>query len=191
MDDTKNILLVGVGGQGTLLASKLLTYGLMQAGYDVKMSEIHGMSQRGGDVSAHIRYGKKVHSSVIEKGSGDLLISFEQMEAYRWVPFMREDGTVIVNNQAIHPVAVLSGKANYHEDIIGELSKKINTKVLDARKEAEDLGNPRGTNMVLVGAAVKLLNLLNIDWKKAIAANVKPQFVEPNMKTFERGLSLV
>ena len=184
-------MLVGVGGQGTLLASKVLTYGLMKAGYDVKMSEIHGMSQRGGDVSAHIRYGEKVHSSVIEKGSTDLLISFEQMEAYRWIPFMRKEGVALVNNQVIHPVSVLSGKATYHDDIIGELSKKIETKVVDARKEAENLGNPRGTNMVLVGAAVKLLNLTEIDWKEAITANVKPQFVEANMKTFERGLNLV
>ncbi|MCL1935384.1 MAG: indolepyruvate oxidoreductase subunit beta [Defluviitaleaceae bacterium] len=187
----KNILLVGVGGQGTLLASKVLTHGLMQAGYDVKMSEIKGMSQRGGDVSAHIRFGDIVHSSVIEKGSGDLLISFEQMEAFRHIPYMKKNGVVILNNQVIHPVAVLAGKEKYSENLITEISNTLETKIIDATEEAKKLNNPKGANILLIGATIKILGLTDINWENSIKANVKPKFVEPNIRVFNRGMNLV
>ncbi|MCL2557270.1 MAG: indolepyruvate oxidoreductase subunit beta [Treponema sp.] len=188
---TKNILLVGVGGQGTILAAKILTAGLMEAGYDVKMSEIHGMSQRGGAVSSHVRYGEKVFSPVIEKGSADALVSFEQMEALRWLEFMRPGAKAVVNSQRINPVPVILGKAAYSDKIIDEICAKVDATVLDARAEAAALGNARALNILLVGAAAKIMGLGNIDWNKAIAENVKTAFVEVNQKAFARGMELV
>jgi len=187
---TKNILLSGVGGQGTILASKVLSHGLLSAGYDVKMSEIHGMSQRGGAVGTHIRYGQKVYSSVVEKGQADILISFEQMEALRWMPYMKSDGKAIINNEVIYPQSVQSGKLKYSEQILPEIESKIETYVINAKQEATKLDNPRGTNILLVGACAKLLGLLDIDWMQVIASNVKPQFVESNQKVFNRGVQL-
>ena len=133
---TKSILLVGVGGQGTILASKLLTIGLMESGYDVKMSEIHGMSQRGGSVSSQIRYGEKVYSPVIELGGADLMVSFEQMEALRWLEYLRPDGKIIVNDYRINPMPVVSAKAAYPDGIFEELSSNVPTKIVDAAAEA-------------------------------------------------------
>ncbi|MCL2618923.1 MAG: indolepyruvate oxidoreductase subunit beta [Defluviitaleaceae bacterium] len=188
---TKNILLVGVGGQGTILAAKILTLGLMEAGYDVKMSEIHGMSQRGGAVSSHVRYGAKVYSPVIERGSADVLVSFEQMEALRWLDYMRPDSTAVVNSQSINPVPVLVGKALYSDKILDEICAKVRATVLDATAEALALGNARALNILLVGAAAKIMKLDDIDWNGILAKNVKPAFVEINQKAFARGQELV
>jgi len=188
---TKSILLVGVGGQGTILAAKILTIGLMEAGYDVKMSEIHGMSQRGGAVSSHVRYGEKVFSPVIEKGGADVLVSFEQMEALRWLEYMKPGAKAVVNSQIIKPVPVLIGKAEYSGKILDEIRAKVGTTVLDAQAEAMAVGNVRALNILLVGAAVKIMGLENIDWSKIIAENVKAAFVEVNQKAFARGMELV
>ncbi|MBP9958217.1 MAG: indolepyruvate oxidoreductase subunit beta, partial [Synergistaceae bacterium] len=133
---TKSILLVGVGGQGTILASKLLTIGLMQAGYDVKMSEIHGMSQRGGSVSSQVRFGKDVQSPVIELGGADILVSFEKMEALRWLEYLRPNGVVVVNDYQISPMPVVSGIAEYADTIIDELNAKVKTTLINAFDEA-------------------------------------------------------
>ena len=188
---TKSILLVGVGGQGTILAAKILTLGLMEAGYDVKMSEIHGMSQRGGAVSSHVRYGEKVYSPVIEKGSADVLISFEQMEALRWLEYIKPNAKAVVNSLVIKPVPVLIGKAEYSDKILDEINAKADATILDAQAEAIAVGNARALNILLVGTAVKLMNLeTGIDWNKIIAENVKPAFVEVNQKAFARGLEL-
>lgn len=188
---TKNILLVGVGGQGTILASKLLTTGLMEAGYDVKMSEIHGMSQRGGNVSSQVRYGDKVESPVIELGSADVLVAFEKMEALRALEYIKPEGLVVVNDLQIDSMPILSGKFDYPENIIGVLEEKVKTIVVEASKHAEVLGNSRVTNIILLGTIIKSMELENIDWNKIIKENVKPAFVEINMKALELGISLV
>ena len=188
---TKSILLVGVGGQGTILASKILSQGLLEAGFDVKMSEIHGMSQRGGSVSTHVRYGDKVYSPVIERGSADILVSFEQMEALRWLEYVKPTGKAIVNNMVINPMPVLIGKAVYSDKILDEMAAKVETVVLDAHEEALKLGNSRVLNILLLGATVKLMGLTEIDWASVIKDNVKPAFVELNQKAFEVGMGLV
>lgn len=188
---TKSILLVGVGGQGTILASKLLTTGLMEAGYDVKMSEIHGMSQRGGSVSSQVRYGKKVESPVIELGGADILVSFEKMEALRWIKYLKPDGKIVVNDYEIDSMPILSGKADYPEGIIEELSDKVKTVAIDAAKHAETLGSSKVMNVILLGTIIKSMGLMEIDWEKIIRENVKPQFVDLNMKALKAGMDLV
>jgi indolepyruvate ferredoxin oxidoreductase beta subunit len=188
---TKSILLVGVGGQGTILASKLLTTGLMEAGYDVKMSEIHGMSQRGGSVSSQVRFGDKVDSPVIEIGGADILVSFEKMEALRWLEYLKLEGKVVVNNYQIKPMSVLSGKVDYNKNILDELKNKADTIVVDAGEKAKELGNEKVMNVILLGSIVKLMDLANIDWDNIIEENVKPKFVEINKKALRLGMDLV
>ena len=187
----KSILLVGVGGQGTILASKLLTLGLMEAGYDVKMSEIHGMSQRGGSVSSQVRYGEKVESPVIELGGADILVSFEKMEALRWLKYLKKDGKVVVNDFEINSMPILSGKVDYPAGIIEELSSNVQTTVIDAAKQATELGNPKVMNVILLGTIIKAMGLEDINWEKIIRENVKPQFVELNLKAIEVGMGLL
>ncbi len=188
---TKSILLVGVGGQGTILASKLLTTGLMEAGYDVKMSEIHGMSQRGGSVSSQVRYGEKVDSPVIEIGGADILVSFEKMEALRWLEYLKPEGKVVVNDFQISPMSVLSGKADYNKGILDELNQKANTIVVKARDKAKELGNEKVMNIILLGSIVKLMELEDINWNTIIEENVKEQFIDINKKALEVGMKLV
>ncbi|MCK9267154.1 MAG: indolepyruvate oxidoreductase subunit beta [Alkaliphilus sp.] len=187
----KSILLVGVGGQGTILASKLLTTGLMEAGYDVKMSEIHGMSQRGGSVSSQVRYGEKVESAVIELGGADILVAFEKMEALRWLEFLKPGGKVVINNYEISPISILSGKIDYPQGIIEEISEKVDTVVIDAAGHAKDMGNSKVMNVILLGATIKSMGLDHIDWEKIIEGNVKQQFVDINKKAFKCGANLV
>lgn len=187
---SKSILLVGVGGQGTILASKLLTIGLMEQGYDVKMSEIHGMSQRGGSVSSQVIYGEEVFSPVIEKGAADILVSFEKMETLRWIQYLKPGGKVVVNNYEISPMPVIMGVREYSEGILEELARMAPTRVIDATEEADKLGNGKVMNIILLGATVKLMGLENIDWEKIIRENVKPSFAELNVKAFERGMEL-
>lgn len=189
---TKNILLVGVGGQGTILASKLLTLGLMEEGYDVKMSEIHGMSQRGGSVSSQVRYGEKVWSPVIEKGSADMIVSFEKMEALRWLEYLKKDGKVVVNNHEMMPMPVIMGKADYSPDIIKEMQDNCkDVTVVNATEEAVKLGNGKVTNIILLGTIIKAMGLEDINWNKIVSENVKPAFVEDNLKAIQVGMSLV
>ena len=152
---TKSILLVGVGGQGTILASKLLTTGLMNAGYDVKMSEIHGMSQRGGSVSSQVRYGEKVYSPVIEIGGADILVSFEKMEALRWLEYLKPEGNIVVNNYRIDSIPVLTGKAIYKEKEIEDELNILNATIINAADKAKELGNSKVMNIILLGALVK------------------------------------
>lgn len=184
---TKSILLVGVGGQGTILASKILTNGLMEAGYDVKMSEIHGMSQRGGSVSSQVRYGEKVMSPVIEKGKADIVVSFEKMEALRALDYLKEDGTLVVNNEEIPSMSVITGDEEYAEDILDEINKHTNAKVVDATRLAGELGNVKAANIILLGTIIKAMGLEHIDWDAILEANIKPQFVELNKKALKIG----
>ena len=188
MSEVKNILLVGVGGQGTILASKILTSGLMEAGYDVKMSEIHGMSQRGGSVSTQVRYGDKVPSPIVGKGSADVIVAFETMEALRWLPYLKKGGSIVVNDFVINPAPVNQGQAEYPEGIIEDLAAKVKVVSLKAGDMAAELGNPKAMNVVLLGALVKAIGTLDdVDWMKHIEKNVKPKFVELNKKAFQAG----
>ena len=187
----KSIILSGVGGQGTILASKLLTLGLMDSGYDVKMSEIHGMSQRGGSVTSHIRYGHKVNSPVIERGDADLLISFEKMEALRYLEYLKPNGKAIVNDFEIKPLTVSSGHAEYSQDILRELGNKTHLIAVDAGTKARELGNIKVMNVILLGAIVKLMDLSGTDWDSIIQDNVKPDFVEINKKALKVGWGFI
>ncbi len=189
----KNILLTGVGGQGTILASKLLTEGLQLQGFDVKMSEIHGMSQREGPVLTHVRYGEKVFSPIVEAKKADVIIGFEELEVLRNLDYLRTDGKgiVILNRVRVNPIGVQNGSDKYPENIeelIGRRAGKV--VAMDASAEARQLGNPRVMNMILLGASVRQLALEEINWAKVIAENVKPQYVELNKKAFELGKSL-
>ena len=191
MSDVKSVLLVGVGGEGTILASKILTMGLIENGYDVKMSEVHGMSQRGGSVSTQVRFGKKVYSPIIGEGTADLLVSFEEMEAARYAKYLKKDGKIVVNTYRIPSMPILSGSRTYPEHIIESLSEQVPTMSLDATKIATDLGNPKSANVVLLGALIKAIGMTDIDWKAIIAKAVKPKFIEVNQKAFDAGFAAV
>lgn len=190
-DGVKNILLVGVGGQGTILASKILSEGLVRAGYDVKMSEIHGMSQRGGNVSTQIRFGKKVYSPIVGKGEADVIVAFEKMEALRWIEYLKKDGRMVVNDFEIPSAPIQQGVASYPEGILDELVHKANVSVFKAGEIASGLGSVRTMNIVLLGALVKVLNIPGIDWEEVIRSNVKKGFEEINIKAFHAGADQV
>ena len=188
--ETKSVLLVGVGGQGTILASKVLTGGLIAAGYDVKMSEVHGMSQRGGTVTTQVRFGSKVWSPLIGEGEADVLVSFETMEAMRCLPYLKPGGKLVVNTYEMPSLPVLSGECEYPDGIIDELKKRADTLAIDAAKIATEQGMPRGMNVVLLGALIAALGVDDVDWAAALKANVKRQFFEANLKCLEAGLKL-
>ena len=184
----KNILIVGVGGQGTLLASKLMGKCFMNIGYDVKVSEVHGMSQRGGSVVTYVRYGEKVYSPVIEKGEADIIISFEQLESARWLPWLKKDGVLISSTQKIDPMPVIMGKAEYPEDILGKIREKgVKLVAVDALETALKAGTAKCANIVLLGAAVKYLGISKDLWIDVIKTTVPPKTVETNLKAFEMG----
>ncbi len=187
MKETKNILLVGVGGQGTILASKILSAGLLSAGYDVKMSEIHGMSQRGGNVSTQIRFGETVYSPIIGRGEADVIVAFETMEALRWIEYLKPSGKMVINDFEIPSVPIQMGAAEYPKGILEELAAKADVSVFRAGAIAEGLGNSKTMNIVLLGALVKVLNMPEIDWEQAICSNVKQGFEEINIKAFRAG----
>ena len=191
MSETKNILLVGVGGQGTILASKILSAGLLEAGYDVKMSEIHGMSQRGGNVSTQIRFGEKVYSPIIGKGEADIIVAFETMEALRWISYLKGGGKMVINDHEIPSVPIQMGVAKYPEGVLEDLASKADVSIFKASQIAEELGNPKTMNIVLLGALVKALNMPHIDWEKAIRDNVKKGFEDINIQAFYAGAAQV
>jgi indolepyruvate ferredoxin oxidoreductase, beta subunit len=189
--DVKNILLVGVGGQGTILVSKILSTGLLDAGYDVKMSEVHGMAQRGGSVSSQVRFGPKVYSPIIGKGQADILVSFETMEALRWLEYLNPAGKAIVNDHQIPSAPILMGKAEYPEGVLEIIQAKVNTKVVKAGDIAAELGNTRTMNIVLFGALVKAMAPADINWEEAIRQNVKANMADLNIKAFKAGMEAV
>ncbi len=186
--NTKNIMIVGVGGQGSLLASKLLGHLLMAQGYDVKVSEVHGMSQRGGSVVTYVRYGDKVFSPVIDKGQADYIVSFEILEAARWLPFLKKDGQIVTNTQQIDPMPVITGAAQYPENLVEKL-KATGAKVdaLDCLSLAEEAGSAKAVNIVLLGRLSHYFDLPEDAWMKSLEANVPPKFLEMNKKAFELG----
>ena len=190
---TKNILLTGVGGQGTILASKLLTHGLIEAGFDVKMSEVHGMSQREGPVLTHIRYGDKVYSPIVEKRRADLILGFEELEVLRNMDYLRDDsqGVVILNRVRVNPIGVQMGKDKYPtngEELIRARAGKLIA--LDGQAEARELGNPRVMNIILLGVLVGELGLEHFDWNRIIAENVKEKFIPLNQEALRVGMNL-
>ena len=189
-EKTKGILLVGVGGQGTILASKVLSEGLMRAGYDVKMSEIHGMSQRGGSVTTHVRFGTKVYSPIINEREADILVSFEKVEAARWLAYLKPGGTLVVNDYEIHPLSVLTGEAKYPDDVLDKLKAAVTDTIsFNAGRIATELGNVKAQNIVLLGALVKGMKLGEIDWLSVLKDLVPPKMYDLNAKAFEAGIA--
>jgi len=187
----KSLLLVGVGGQGTILVSKILSQGLIKEGYDVKMSEIHGMAQRGGSVTTQIRFGEKVYSPSIGTGEADVMIAFEKVEAARYLQQLKKGGRLIVNDVEMYPLPVLTGKEKYPNGVIEALKDEVeNIKVINARKVAEELGEVKAQNIVMLGCLVKALELENIDWIELIKANLPEKLHEINIKAYESGLNL-
>ncbi len=190
MTDNKitNILMVGVGGQGTLLASEILSEVLMQAGYDVKKAEVHGMAQRGGSVVSHVRFGKKVYAPIIPEGEVDVLFGFELLETYRYLPLVKESGTVIVNNLRIAPPSVALGKRDYPADIDDKMRSYIaNVRVVDGLQLAEQAGNSKTVNTVLLGALSNTLAPSLEQWIAAIKSLVPERFLAVNLEAFELG----
>ena len=190
MCEVKSILLAGVGGQGTILVSKILSSGLLAAGYDVKMSEVHGMSQRGGSVTTQVRFGGKVYSPIIDKGQADILVSFEAMEALRWLGCLRVGGKIVVNDHCIPTATTALGKQTYPSGVVQTLADKVGAKVVDATRIATQLGNPRAMNIVLFGALVKAMGLKDIDWEAAIRETVKPKTVDVNIAAYKAGYAI-
>ncbi|WP_312458556.1 indolepyruvate oxidoreductase subunit beta [Proteiniclasticum sp.] len=185
-----NILFVGVGGQGTISASNLLSAALIELGYDVKMSEVHGMAQRGGSVSTQVRYGEKVYSPLIEKGTADYIMSFEKSESLRWIGFLKEDGKVISSLHEIRPYLVNVGKEVYPENSLSELKEKgIDVISLDAQEKAIALGNGKAANMILLGILARELGLSQELLERLIKQYFKPQLQEVNLKALKEGYS--
>ena len=188
---TKNILIVGVGGQGTLLASKVMGKVLLDSGYDVKVSEVHGMSQRGGSVVTYVRYGDEVYSTLIDKGEADILLSFEALEAARWLPYLKKDGVVITNTQRLNPMSVVMGKATYPDDILEKIKAAgVNPVEVDALALAEEAGSAKSVNVVLLGIAAKHIGLDKQLWLDAVKSTVPPKTVDMNVAAFEKGYEL-
>ena len=189
--NTKSVMIVGVGGQGSLLASKLLGNLLTAEGFDVKVSEVHGMSQRGGSVVTYVRFGDKVYSPIVTEGEADIIISFEKLEAARYAKFLKPDGVIIVNTQQIDPMPVIIGAAEYPVDVLDELTAKgLTVDALDALSLAEQAGSAKAVNIVLMGKAAKRFGIDKERWLTAIENTVTPKFVEMNKQAFELGYNL-
>ena len=187
---TKNIMIVGVGGQGTLLTSRILGKLAIRAGYDVKLSEVHGMAQRGGSVVTFVRYGESVDEPIVEEGQADVLIAFERLEALRYLHFLKKDGVVIVNDWRIDPITVVTGVAAYPEDVIETLKEKRRAIVVEATAEAKKLGAPKAFNIIVLGAAAKHMGFEKEDWLRVIETTVPPKTIEVNKQAFEIGYAL-
>lgn len=188
MSQTKSVMIVGVGGQGTLLASRILGSAMLQKGYDVKVGEVHGMSQRGGSVVTYVRFGEKVFSPVIEQGEADVLLAFEQLEAARALPYMKSGGTAVVNTQKIDPMPVVTGQAAYPQGLLAAMEEK-GAKVLavDALKLSEEAGSQKAVNVVLIGAMARHLDPDEELWLEAVRACVPEKFYALNEKAFRLG----
>lgn len=187
---TKNIMIVGVGGQGTLLTSRILGKLMLHIGYDVKISEVHGMAQRGGSVVTFVRYGEKVNEPIVEEGCADVLIAFECLEAKRYAHFLKKDGVLVINNQRIDPMPVVMGAATYPEGILERLSKEYNVYQVNALEEARKLGNTKVFNSVVLGIAAKHMDIAYEDWITAIEQTVPSKTIDINIAAFEIGYHL-
>lgn len=187
---TKNIMIVGVGGQGTLLTSRILGGLAIEAGYDVKLSEVHGMAQRGGSVVTFVRYGENVYEPIVEEGQADVIIAFERLEALRYAHFLKKDGVLIVNDWRIDPMPVVTGAAEYPENIIENLKQKYNVYYVNATEEAKKLGNSRVFNLIVLGVAAQHMDFTQQQWQQVIKNTVPPKTVELNIKAFNVGYQL-
>ena len=185
-----NIMIVGVGGQGTLLASRILGRVAIDEGYDVKVSEVHGMSQRGGSVVTYVKYGEKVYSPIIDRGEADIILAFELLEAYRALPYLKKGGKMIVNTQSINPMPVITGAAEYPKNLEEKLSDACALTALDALEIAERAGNIKAVNVVLIGVLAKSTDVKYEKWIEALKAAVPEKFIELNLKAFDMGYNL-
>lgn len=187
--ETKNMMIVGVGGQGTLLASKLLGRLLLGKGFDVKVSEVHGMSQRGGSVVTYVRWGERVYAPVIDKGQADVILSFELLEAARWVEYLKPvSGRIITNTQQINPMPVITGAAAYPEDLVEKMrAAGLEVDAIDALSLAGEAGSSKAVNIILMGRLSKWFDFTEEEWLEAIEKSVPPKFLEMNKKAFRLG----
>ncbi|MDE6019971.1 MAG: indolepyruvate oxidoreductase subunit beta [Ruminococcus sp.] len=186
----KNIMIVGVGGQGTLLASRILGNAVINAGFDVKVSEVHGMSQRGGSVVTYVKYGEEVHSPIIDKGSADIILAFEELEAYRALPYLKKGGRMIVNTQQINPMPVIIGAAEYPDNICEKLQRVCDITTVDAAALAKEAGSIKAVNVVLIGVMAASTDIPYEEWIETIRSTVPPKFVELNIRAFDLGYNL-
>jgi len=189
MSNVTNVMIAGVGGQGTVLASKILSLTMMKAGHNVKQSEIHGMSQRGGSVITHVRFGKNVHSPLVAGGAADYIVSFEELEALRCLPYLKENGRVIVNKQRLLPMPVITGALSYPEEPVDEMEAMgVDVIAVDASGIGLELGDSRVANLALLGVLSRFLDCREETWFEAIGECVRPQFLEINHKAFRAGV---
>lgn len=186
-NNTKNIMIVGVGGQGTLLTSRILGGITVDAGYDVKLSEVHGMAQRGGSVVTFVRYGEKVAEPIVEEGQADVLIAFERLEALRYAHFLKKDGAIVVNDWRIDPITVVTGVAEYPDNIIENLEKEHKVYKVNAMEEALKLGNSKVFNIIVLGMAARQMDFSKEAWLNVIEKTVPPKTIEINKKAFLLG----
>lgn len=185
-----NIVIVGVGGQGTLLASRIIGKVATMEGYDVKVSEVHGMSQRGGSVITYVRYGKKVYSPIITEKNADIVLAFENLEALRALSFVKDGGKIIVNTQEMLPMPVITGAAEYPQGIIEKISKNHDVTAIDALSLAKEAGTAKAANVVLIGNLAKYSEIAKKEWIEAIKETVPPKFLDVNIKAFEKGYAI-
>ena len=188
--ETKNIIIVGVGGQGSLLASKILGHLLLNEGFDVKVSEVHGMSQRGGSVITYVRFGDKVYSPVVDKGQADFIVSFEILETARWLSYLKDGGQIVTNTQQIDPMPVITGAAEYPADLVEKIrAQGIKIDAMDCLTLARQAGSQKAVNIVLLGRLSHYFDISETSWQNSLAANVPPKFLDINKKAFELGKS--
>ena len=188
MSKDVNVLLVGVGGQGTILASRIISFVARAKGLEVKLSETHGMAQRGGSVVTHLRAGEKIYSPLIDQGQADIILSFERLEAWRWLPYLKKEGMVVVNSQVIYPVPVIMGYREYPENILEKIEKNVSrTFVVDALALAREAGNERTVNVALLGVLARNLEFGKDVWLQALESILPAKVLEPNRKAFLLG----
>ena len=187
---TKNIMIVGVGGQGTLLTSRILGGLALAGGYDVKLSEVHGMAQRGGSVVTFVRYCENVAEPIVEEGQADVIIAFEKLEALRYAHYLKKDGALIVNDWRIDPMPVVTGAAQYPKDIIENLEKEYRVYKINATEESKKIGNPRVFNLIILGIAAQHMDFTKEQWYQVIENTVPPKTVEINKKAFDLGYEM-
>ena len=187
MQNTNNIMIVGVGGQGTLLASRILGNAVISEGYDVKVSEVHGMSQRGGSVVTYVKYGDKVFSPIIDRGEADMILAFEKLEAARALPYLKEGGTVILNDREIAPMPVITGAAEYPDGLVADIAAKAKVIAIDALSLSLKAGSAKAVNVVLIGVLARSSDISKEVWIQTIKDTVPAKFLDLNLKAFELG----